>query len=91
MQVLTLLHHFIDHVVNGCFPLCVAFQSLLGEADVLCAASGGAAAAAAAAASSARATGIIQLTSQILIPGIQLCCDLTEQRKRTTNIELERV
>lgn len=73
MQVLPLLHHFIGHVVHGCLPLRVSFQPLLRQADVL-----GAAAATAA----ARAAGVVQLTRQILVPGVQLRRDLQEQKKR---------
>lgn len=80
VQVLTLLHHFISHVVHGCLPLCVSFQPLLCQADVLCAARGGTASPTAAATATAWAAGIAQLTRQILIPGVQLRCDLQEQK-----------
>lgn len=81
VQVLTLLHHFVRHVVHGHLPLCVSFQALLRQADVLRAARGGAASPGAAAAAAPRAAGIAQLTGQILVPGVQLRRDLQGRRK----------
>lgn len=63
VQILTLLHHFVSHIVHGCLSLCMPFQPLLCQADVLCTARGGAASPAAAATAAAWAAGVIQLTS----------------------------